>query len=152
MAAPRKFDHEEACRLREEGWSIADLAAHYGVTKGSVSQATAAVIPREKPQGVPETFAEMRDMAAPLLWEYFKAATGVAKVQAYRAIVDAAKRESDGVEEVEAEPLLADVVSGAASLSPVRMREILTENRTRFAEELARIDDVLERLDGAVTV
>lgn len=147
MPPERKFDHEEAKRLRATGeYTVDELAAHFGVTKGAISQATkevdASIVKRTS--RAPENFAQMKDRASSMLWSYFQEATGVAKVQAYKAIVQAAKEEeAEGVTVKEPEPLLADVVSGAAALSPIRRLEILTVERARFAEELAAIDRAL---------
>lgn len=100
------------------------------------------------PTGAPGNFRDMRDRAAQELWAYFQTAGGVAKVQAFRAIDEMAKREPEGGEEKEPEPLLADVLADVVTLSPIRKRAILSENRVRYAEELAAIDALLSAMEA----
>jgi hypothetical protein len=103
------------------------------------------------PAGEPGSFSEMRDLGGPMLWEYFKtAANGVAKVQAYRAITELAKLEEGGDDPDEKEPLIADIVAGVTSLSPIRKREILTAELARLGEESSAIERVLAEMDEAV--
>lgn len=151
MAAPRKFDHEEARRLRANGYSVADIASMFDVTKGSVSQATMDVVVVDRPK-LPQTFAEMADLAAQDMWTYFHTAQGVAKVQAYKAIRDLAEREAEATIDTEPAPSIADVVTGVAALSPDRKREILTAERDRLREEAAAVDDALAHMDEMGTI
>ena len=39
MSVPRRFDHDEAVRLRADGWTWAQIAARFGVTVNAVAQA-----------------------------------------------------------------------------------------------------------------
>ena len=161
MAPERKFDHDEARRLRAEGYSVLEIAELFNVTKGAVSHVTADAIrqatdkaspeaARKRREANPETFTEMRDLAAKEVWTNFKSLKGVAQIQAFNAIRDLAKQEPDGGE-AEPEPLIADVVSGVASLSPLRKVEILSVERERLVVEMAAIDAVLAELEVVAT-
>lgn len=101
------------------------------------------------PTGVPGSFTEMRDLAAQQLYVYFQNSTGVAKSHAFKAIVEMAKLEGDnGGANDEPEPLIADIISGVASLSPIRKRDILTVERDHLQIELGAVEDALAAMDA----
>lgn len=102
------------------------------------------------PAGAPGNFKEMRELGAQSLYTYFQTATGVAKVQAFRAIDAMAKLEADDDPAgKEPDPLIADVVAGVASLSPIRKRQILSVEQVRLREEIAAVDLALVGMDDA---
>ena len=151
MVWEAKFDHEEARRMRATGqYTVQQIADHFGVTKGAISHVTSDVAVDADPAlkarkaKTPETATEMLELALPELWVAFKGSKGIAKKHAFEAIAAAAKREqASGVEALEPDPLIADVVSGVASLAPERRQEILSAERSRLVDELEAIERVL---------
>jgi hypothetical protein len=102
------------------------------------------------PSGTPGSFTEMRDLAAQEIWTRFKSLQGTAQVQAFNAIRELAKQDPNGGDDSEPEPLIADIVAGVASLSAVRKRQILTDEREKLRAELDAIEGVLAEMDQAV--
>lgn len=164
MAARRQFDWDEAIRLYDggRGLSMEEIADQFGVTKpsvwrvltrhqkGLIGPAGPNGIAAQVPAHMPETAEEMLELAIPELWTQFKATKGIAKMKAFDAIVATAKRErADGDVKKEPEPLIADVVSGVASLSAERKLEILSAERERLAVEAAAVDGALAGLGVA---
>lgn len=150
-----RYDHEEARAMRARGMNVQEIADHFGVTKGAISHVTSGIVKGSVPDEngryqrgdpVPETFTEMRDLAAKEVWKQFKGLKGVAQIQAFNAIRELAKQDPDGGDEQEPDPLIADVVSGVLSLSVERRREILTFERVRLVEELEAIDGALAEM------
>lgn len=157
MAPERKFDHDEARRLRATGeFSVDELADHFGVTKGAITQATKMVAPNQTVAArsrVPETATEMLELALPDLWAAFKGSKGIARKAAFEAIAAAAKREqAENGPPKEPDPLIADVVTGVASLSPTRRREILAAEQAKLQVELAAVEGALDLMNEAVLV
>lgn len=151
MPPERKFDHDEARALRAAGVAVSEIADRFGVTKGAVSQATANVAPenaKKRSEENPETFTEMRDLAAKEVWKQFKSLKGVAQIQAFNAIRELAKQDPDSGGDAEPEPLIADIISGVASMSNVRKLEILVPERDRYLAEVAAIDRVLSAIEA----
>lgn len=160
MAAPRKINVKEAVRLRKMGIPVRDIALRYDVSAQAVRYATSRFMDADSPRPpgpnddiyVPETFSEMLKLAQKDMWVYYtKIAKGVAKVQAFNAIKEMAKREQESGEVVkEPEPLLADVISGVAALSDERKREILVPEHARLLAEVEAVERVLAELGEVV--
>jgi hypothetical protein len=120
-----------------------------------VVAAIRAAAPRVQvvPSGAPGNAVEMAVLARADLWNYYKTAQGVAKVQTFKEIERLARaEEADEVGEAERDPLIADVVMGVVSLSPIRKRQILSVERVRLEAELAAVDGALASMDEAVVV
>lgn len=92
---------------------------------------------------MPQTFAEMRDAFARLIWSRRNSLSDTALS---KALGDLARLASLGGEEPgdAPEPLLADVISGIALLPDERRREILTGALAGLDAERARIMEVLD--------
>ena len=119
----------------EEAWSYLE---EIGVTPELVAQLRSA-------QGgqTPGSFAEMLDLAAADLWANYHSLSGVAKVQAFKAIQSLAKDEGGDAGGGD-EPLIADVVAGIVQLPDERRTAILTAALADLDAERARIVELLD--------
>lgn len=104
------------------------------------------------PTGAPGSFQEMFALASADLYAYYEKATGIAKTNTFKAIRDLAMAEkaANDAGTVEGDPLVADIVSGVVSLSPIRKRQILTVERDHLQLELAAVEDALAEMDNLV--
>lgn len=92
----------------------------------------------------PRTYKEMAERALESLVGDYEQLTGVAKVQAYKAIQQLAREEGDagpGVEEVE--PPLAEILEGIVHLTPQRRTEILRRELEKITAEREQILEAL---------
>ncbi|CCQ44631.1 hypothetical protein ARTSIC4J27_558 [Pseudarthrobacter siccitolerans] len=65
MPARRKVDREEFARLDEAGWSLQELAAHFGVAVSTVARVRKSLgLSRPAPALAPETVARVEEALA----------------------------------------------------------------------------------------
>ena len=79
MAAPRRFDHDEARRLYAEGWSLAQLARRFGVRYQSIKLAVDPAHREQRNNWRREHYLESGrcpECGAPV-WGHMRAATSM---------------------------------------------------------------------------
>ena len=114
--------------LRSKGIDLDDVLAGAGVDDGAE---------------MPQTFAEMRDAFARLVWSRRNSLSDTALSKALGDLARLADAGSGDPGEKD-EPLLADVIAGIVSLPVERRREILTAALAEIDAERARIVEVLD--------
>lgn len=118
--------------------------AQHGIDRAALEETGKMIaIERQEQAGAGESFTEMRDRALASLMADYESLSGVAKVQAFRAIQQLQRDEPEGGGEDEKEPLLVDVIGGITNLSKERKLEILQRELAKLDEDRAAILGVL---------
>lgn len=110
-------------------------------------EASRTIPPPKEYDSDPETYQDMYRRAIPILWRDFESLSGVAKVNAFKAIQQLAKDDpggSSGDDEDEREPLIADVIDGIEKLPADRKRTILERELAVIDAERTRILEVMD--------
>lgn len=102
-------------------------------------------IPHYEPDAIPTTFGEMRDAFMGLIWQQRGSLKGTALVQALTALSRLAELDHDQPDETTRDVDVLDLIQTEGVL-PDRKKDLLTAERTRTLERLARIDTELEGL------